>query len=52
MRVVDVIYMENIHYSPVWVPSTRPSIRATRQHREAVTVANDNCVIYVLTGNG
>jgi hypothetical protein len=39
-------------YSPVWVPSTRQSIRATRQHREAVTVAKDNCVIYVITGNG
>jgi hypothetical protein len=43
---------KSMPYSPVWVSSTRQSIRATRQHREAVTVANDNCVIYIVTGNG
>jgi hypothetical protein len=38
-------------FSPLWVPSTQPSIRATRQQREAVTVVDDNCVMYVVTGN-
>jgi hypothetical protein len=32
-------------YSPGWVPSTQQSIRATRQQREAVTIADGNCVI-------
>jgi hypothetical protein len=45
MWVVDVIFSSlGSQYTT--------SIRATKQHREAVTVANDNCVTYVVTGNG